>query len=87
MRINGADYDNRINYFSINIRKIEICPAVFSSGGSNSTPPQTSTKAKSVAMLVKSRTKVLSVNRIGTPTTNPVMIVAKEGVLNFECIF
>ena len=46
------------------------------------TPAQTSTKANNVAMLVKSSTKVLSVNRIGTPTTNPVTIVAKEGVLN-----
>ncbi len=59
-------------------------PGIFSFLGINNTPPQTKTKANKVAMLVKSRTKLLSVKSIGTPTIKPVTIVAKEGVLNFS---
>ena len=62
-------------------------PGVFSLVGISNTPPQTSTKANKVAMLVKSSTKVLSVNKMGNPTTKPVMMVAKDGVLNFGWTF
>ena len=55
-------------------------PGSFSFVGKSNTPPQTSTKANKVAMLVKSSTNVLSVNKIGTPTTKPVTIVANDGV-------
>ena len=52
-------------------------------GGNSNTPPHTKTKAKMVPMLVKSRTKPSLVKRIGTPTINPVIMVANDGVLNF----
>lgn len=60
-------------------------PFIFSLAGSIKTPAQTNTKAKIVPILVKSRMNVLSVNNIGIPTTIPVTIVAKEGVLYFGC--
>ena len=62
-------------------------PAVFSFLGISNTPPQTSTKANSVAILVKSSTNTLSVNRMGMPTIKPVTTVLKEGVLYLGCIF
>ena len=65
------------------INGIWTLPASFSRLGISHTPPHTSTNANRVAMLVKSSTNVLSVNKMGTPTTNPVAIVEKEGVLNF----
>ena len=55
-------------------------PGVFSLRGSSSTPPHTSTKAKSVPMLVKSRMKFSSVKKMGMPTTRPVTTVLKAGV-------
>ena len=51
--------------------------------GSINTPPETSTNANNVAILVKSSTNDLSVKRMGIPTTKPVTIVANDGVLNF----
>ncbi len=44
------------------------------------TPAHTSTKANSVPMLVRSVTIAMSTNNEGMPTTNPVMMVANEGV-------
>ena len=52
-------------------------------GESIKTPPHTSTKANKVPILVKSKTKFSSVKNIGIPTTKPVTIVAKLGVLYF----
>ena len=52
-------------------------------GESIKTPPQTNTKANKVPMDVKSNTKFSSVKNIGIPTTKPVTIVAKLGVLYF----
>ncbi len=52
-------------------------------GESIKTPPQTYTNANKVPILVKSKTKFSSVKNIGIPTTKPVTIVAKLGVLYF----
>jgi hypothetical protein len=55
----------------------------FSLAGINKIPPFTNTNAKIVPILVKSKIKDLSVNKIGKPTATPVMMVAKLGVLYF----
>src|SRR5690606_27816159 len=49
-------------------------------------PAHTNTKAKSVPILVSANTKSRLRNKAGMPTTNPVSIVEKDGVLNFGCI-
>ena len=59
------------------------CNSLSLCGDNISTPPQTSTKANKVPMLVKSKTKFSSVKNMGIPTTKPVTIVAKLGVLYF----
>jgi hypothetical protein len=47
------------------------------------TPAHTTIKAKNVPTLVRSTKNCISMNIEGMATTNPVIIVANEGVLNF----
>ena len=49
--------------------------------GKVKTPKQTKTNANKVPILVKSVMSELGRNKEGIPTKNPVMIVAKAGVL------
>src|SRR5215203_5708407 len=49
------------------------------------TPAQTITKAKRVPILVNANTVLKFRNKAGTATTNPVKMVANEGVLYLGC--
>jgi hypothetical protein len=57
-------------------------PFTAASRGSKSTPPHTSTKANKVPILVRLVTSVRFKNKAGIATTNPVTIVANDGVWN-----
>ena len=72
----------RIYYMIYGI--LNLAPVRSSSfAGNNNTPPQTNTKANKVPILVRSVTSVRLTNNAGTPTTIPVKMVEKDGVLYF----
>ena len=70
-------------YFALIKGVLKFPLFAFGSASIRSTAAQTNTKANKVPIEQASTTNSKSVNKIGTPTTNPVKIVAKEGVLNF----
>src|SRR5437868_7236004 len=49
-------------------------------------PPHTNTNANNVPMLVSAITTFRFINNAGIPTTKPVKIVEKDGVLYLGCI-